>query len=154
MVRLKDSALSRGLLAIEKHKAFIPEHYALLHDLCNWYCEYGYYTRPQRENVRKHLLEFYVPALTAIANKEPVKAPINTVKTDEPKPKKEKREMKKDKDATKKVEEKKSLTYEERWAKLATDLEAAGRYRDWETDRKSTRLNSSHSAKSRMPSSA
>ena len=29
-----------------------------------------------------------------------------------------------------------------------------GIYRDWETDRKSTRLNSSHSAKSRMPSSA
>ena len=29
-----------------------------------------------------------------------------------------------------------------------------GLYRDWETDRKSTRLNSSHSAKSRMPSSA
>ena len=29
-----------------------------------------------------------------------------------------------------------------------------GMYRDWETDRKSTRLNSSHSAKSRMPSSA
>ena len=29
-----------------------------------------------------------------------------------------------------------------------------GSYRDWETDRKSTRLNSSHSAKSRMPSSA
>ena len=27
-------------------------------------------------------------------------------------------------------------------------------YRDWETDRKSTRLNSSNSAKSRMPSSA
>ena len=33
----------------------------------------------------------------------------------------------------------------------ADDLAA---YRDWETDRKSTRLNSSHSAKSRMPSSA
>ena len=31
---------------------------------------------------------------------------------------------------------------------------ASTRYRDWETDRKSTRLNSSHSAKSRMPSSA
>ena len=30
----------------------------------------------------------------------------------------------------------------------------ASGYRDWETDRKSTRLNSSHSAKSRMPSSA
>ena len=30
----------------------------------------------------------------------------------------------------------------------------ASPYRDWETDRKSTRLNSSHSAKSRMPSSA
>ena len=29
-----------------------------------------------------------------------------------------------------------------------------GAYRDWETDRKSTRLNSRHSAKSRMPSSA
>ena len=28
------------------------------------------------------------------------------------------------------------------------------RYRDWETDRKSTRLNSSHSRASRMPSSA
>ena len=32
--------------------------------------------------------------------------------------------------------------------------EKEGGYRDWETDRKSTRLNSSHSAKSRMPSSA
>ena len=29
-----------------------------------------------------------------------------------------------------------------------------GCYRDWETDRKSTRLNSSHSRASRMPSSA
>ena len=29
-----------------------------------------------------------------------------------------------------------------------------GWYRDWETDRKSTRLNSSHSRASRMPSSA
>ena len=29
-----------------------------------------------------------------------------------------------------------------------------GPYRDWETDRKSTRLNSSHSRASRMPSSA
>ena len=32
--------------------------------------------------------------------------------------------------------------------------DSVGGYRDWETDRKSTRLNSSHSAKSRMPSSA
>ena len=30
----------------------------------------------------------------------------------------------------------------------------AGSYRDWETDRKSTRLNSSHRSLSRMPSSA
>ena len=30
----------------------------------------------------------------------------------------------------------------------------ANNYRDWETDRKSTRLNSSHSRASRMPSSA
>ena len=35
---------------------------------------------------------------------------------------------------------------------LAGEVEEG--YRDWETDRKSTRLNSSHSAKSRMPSSA
>ena len=34
------------------------------------------------------------------------------------------------------------------------DWETLGNLRDWETDRKSTRLNSSHSAKSRMPSSA
>ena len=34
------------------------------------------------------------------------------------------------------------------------DQNKYGPYRDWETDRKSTRLNSSHSAKSRMPSSA
>ena len=34
----------------------------------------------------------------------------------------------------------------------ATDIQ--GRYRDWETDRKSTRLNSSHITRSRMPSSA
>ena len=33
-------------------------------------------------------------------------------------------------------------------------LQHPATYRDWETDRKSTRLNSSHSAKSRMPSSA
>ena len=31
---------------------------------------------------------------------------------------------------------------------------AAAAYRDWETDRKSTRLNSSHITRSRMPSSA
>ena len=37
---------------------------------------------------------------------------------------------------------------------INTDLDTNGAYRDWETDRKSTRLNSSHSAKSRMPSSA
>ena len=34
------------------------------------------------------------------------------------------------------------------------DIDSSRIYRDWETDRKSTRLNSSHSAKSRMPSSA
>ena len=35
--------------------------------------------------------------------------------------------------------------------KLVEDTAA---YRDWETDRKSTRLNSSHEIPSRMPSSA
>ena len=38
--------------------------------------------------------------------------------------------------------------------KLNEAWQAVDPYRDWETDRKSTRLNSSHSAKSRMPSSA
>ena len=33
-------------------------------------------------------------------------------------------------------------------------LAKAPRYRDWETDRKSTRLNSGHITRSRMPSSA
>ena len=44
----------------------------------------------------------------------------------------------------------------ERLAKYiaSSDEEKRIGYRDWETDRKSTRLNSSHSAKSRMPSSA
>ena len=50
--------------------------------------------------------------------------------------------------------------YAERFQTLPTLNEtfitdpSANPYRDWETDRKSTRLNSSHSAKSRMPSSA
>ena len=34
------------------------------------------------------------------------------------------------------------------------ELDKLESYRDWETDRKSTRLNSSHSGESRMPSSA
>ena len=33
-------------------------------------------------------------------------------------------------------------------------IQVDGAYRDWETDRKSTRLNSSHEIPSRMPSSA
>ena len=37
---------------------------------------------------------------------------------------------------------------------LQKPIRKGSKYRDWETDRKSTRLNSSHSAKSRMPSSA
>ena len=43
---------------------------------------------------------------------------------------------------------------EDIYAKNAIISLRVGKYRDWETDRKSTRLNSSHSAKSRMPSSA
>ena len=34
------------------------------------------------------------------------------------------------------------------------EVDVNGAYRDWETDRKSTRLNSSHRSLSRMPSSA
>ena len=41
-----------------------------------------------------------------------------------------------------------------RVAGLVVSQTAGGGYRDWETDRKSTRLNSSHSGESRMPSSA
>ena len=36
----------------------------------------------------------------------------------------------------------------------ARNIDGESDYRDWETDRKSTRLNSSHSGESRMPSSA
>ena len=45
---------------------------------------------------------------------------------------------------------KEGLSYTDFRLKIESQVE----YRDWETDRKSTRLNSSHSAKSRMPSSA
>ena len=36
----------------------------------------------------------------------------------------------------------------------AKSVLSEGDYRDWETDRKSTRLNSSHITRTRMPSSA
>ena len=36
----------------------------------------------------------------------------------------------------------------------AVGADTYANYRDWETDRKSTRLNSSHSGETRMPSSA
>ena len=43
-----------------------------------------------------------------------------------------------------------------RYVELENDIRKVpdGEYRDWETDRKSTRLNSSHITRSRMPSSA
>ena len=40
------------------------------------------------------------------------------------------------------------------WAHALDEERSMGLYRDWETDRKSTRLNSSHITRSRMPSSA
>ena len=40
------------------------------------------------------------------------------------------------------------------FGKSGNVIKMGARYRDWETDRKSTRLNSSHSGESRMPSSA
>ena len=43
--------------------------------------------------------------------------------------------------------------YRDDLARLSTKTRT-GPYRDWETDRKSTRLNSSHRSLSRMPSSA
>ena len=47
-----------------------------------------------------------------------------------------------------------SADLSEQYAYTIADILIGNSYRDWETDRKSTRLNSSHSAKSRMPSSA
>ena len=44
--------------------------------------------------------------------------------------------------------------YYENWELGDEDGWMASGYRDWETDRKSTRLNSSHRSLSRMPSSA
>ena len=55
------------------------------------------------------------------------------------------------------LKKKHNIDLEKEWSKFignSTYLEMRTLYRDWETDRKSTRLNSSHSAKSRMPSSA
>ena len=43
---------------------------------------------------------------------------------------------------------------EEHGGIITKQLRKLGSYRDWETDRKSTRLNSSHRSLSRMPSSA
>ena len=40
------------------------------------------------------------------------------------------------------------------WASLGDVEQVEQLYRDWETDRKSTRLNSSHITRARMPSSA
>ena len=40
------------------------------------------------------------------------------------------------------------------YVQVINDAPYAEYYRDWETDRKSTRLNSSHITRSRMPSSA
>ena len=51
-----------------------------------------------------------------------------------------------------------SLTLPDSWPKEEAPFNVGelviSMYRDWETDRKSTRLNSSHSGESRMPSSA
>ena len=40
------------------------------------------------------------------------------------------------------------------WGTVTAGTTILHKYRDWETDRKSTRLNSSHRSLSRMPSSA
>ena len=49
-----------------------------------------------------------------------------------------------------------TLTIEDKWYEnIEKKYNIKGdNYRDWETDRKSTRLNSSHITRSRMPSSA
>ena len=48
----------------------------------------------------------------------------------------------------------KLLNTDKRTIRLLASNKYISSYRDWETDRKSTRLNSSHSGESRMPSSA
>ena len=52
------------------------------------------------------------------------------------------------------VGESKFIAYHDTDVSVEEGFDDCWTYRDWETDRKSTRLNSSHSAKSRMPSSA
>ena len=47
----------------------------------------------------------------------------------------------------------KAKEYADKWRDKSISVYVNG-YRDWETDRKSTRLNSSHRSLSRMPSSA
>ena len=51
----------------------------------------------------------------------------------------------------------KRMGLEHSFGQMVTCIRETGemtKYRDWETDRKSTRLNSSHITRSRMPSSA
>ena len=52
------------------------------------------------------------------------------------------------------IKENTELTREKKISEIQQRLKDSIRYRDWETDRKSTRLNSSHRSLSRMPSSA
>ena len=49
---------------------------------------------------------------------------------------------------------KKQIRQQKEMAENAAKINYKQGYRDWETDRKSTRLNSSHITRSRMPSSA
>ena len=51
-------------------------------------------------------------------------------------------------------EAKKNRDWQELMYRMFGTSSAKAIYRDWETDRKSTRLNSSHITRSRMPSSA
>ena len=58
---------------------------------------------------------------------------------------------------TKTIEARREADIKQIWSNIAlneANTNLASAYRDWETDRKSTRLNSSHRSLSRMPSSA
>ena len=61
----------------------------------------------------------------------------------------------KNKKRRRKNEKKLKINNDKKAGKLDENLKLEEcEYRDWETDRKSTRLNSSHITRSRMPSSA
>lgn len=103
-------AVVRGLMALEAHNLFKKEHKFLLSDLCDWWRENGRFSSAQYQNIKTHLIKYYLGELALIALDK------------EQKSKGEKTMAKKtvEKKAEKKVE-----SYQELWERLSTEIEAA-----------------------------